>query len=66
MKLYVLFFIMVIFPVAHPTTMSDLSSKAFSHIKWIAKTFQTGNPKMLYSEAMEKTIGGFKEIHASG
>ena len=47
-------------------TFTGITGKAFNQIRTIAKQFQKKNPKMVYADAMEKAVGGFREIHGSG
>ena len=68
MKTYCLIFLVTtLFPLVDPsaTAMTDVAGKAFNQIKFIAKQFQKVNPKMVYAEAMEKTVSGFRSIHKS-
>ena len=62
-KLCLIFMVSILFPTTN-STMSALSSRAFTALKVIAKKFQMVNPKMEYSVALEKAIGGFREMHA--
>ena len=69
MKIYCLIFLVTTLFVekvySSATDMTDVAGKAFNQIKFIAKQFQKVNPKMVYAEAMEKTVSGFRNIHKS-
>ena len=64
-KLCLIFMMSILFPIVGSTVMSALSSRAFTALKVIAKKFQMVNPKMEYAVALEKAVGGFREMHAS-
>ena len=54
----------IFLPLAQ-SAMSELSTKAFNQLKVVAKKFQKVNPKLVYNQAVEKAVEGFRGIHSS-